>query len=59
MEVLQLVTSGYSNSQIASAMGIATTTVDTYKERIKAKFGLDTIIECVAQAVSIDLVTIR
>ena len=58
MEVLQLVTSGYSNSQIASALDVATTTVDSYKERIKSKFGLDTIIECVAHAVAGGLVTI-
>ena len=59
LEVLQLVTSGYSNAQIASAMGVATTTVDSYKERIKAKFGLDTIVECVASAVEAELVTTR
>jgi len=59
LEVLQLVTSGYSNSQIASAMNVATTTVDSYKERIKGKFGLDTIIECVAYAVDSSLVDIR
>ena len=58
LEVLQLVTSGYSNAQIASALGVATTTVDSYKERIKAKFGLDTLVECVARAVSIDLVNV-
>ena len=57
-EVLQLVTSGYSNSQIASALEVATTTVDSYKERIKTKFGLDTMIECVAHAVAGGLVTI-
>lgn len=59
LEVLQLVTSGYSNAQIAAAMGVATTTVDSYKERIKAKFGLDTIVECVASAVEAELVTTR
>ena len=59
LEVLQLVTSGYSNAQIAAAMGVATTTVDSYKERIKAKFGLDTIVECVAHAVASDLVQER
>lgn len=57
-EVLQLVTSGYSNAQIASALGIATTTVDTYKERIKAKFGHDTIIQCVASAVAKGIVEV-
>lgn len=59
LEVLQLVSSGYSNAQIASALGIATTTVDSYKERIKGKFGLDTLIECVAHAVALDLVEVR
>lgn len=59
LEVLQLVTSGYSNSQIASAMGVATTTVDSYKERIKGKFGLDTMVECVATAVELDLVRVN
>ncbi|MCR5519186.1 MAG: response regulator transcription factor [Bacteroidales bacterium] len=59
MEVLQMVTSGYSNSQIASAMGVATTTVDSYKERIKGKLGFDTIVECVAFAVSSSLVNVR
>ena len=56
LEVLQLVTSGDSNAQIASALGVATTTVDTYKERIKGKFGLDTLVECVAHAVELGLV---
>lgn len=59
LEVLQLVTSGYSNSQIAAAMDISKTTVDTYKERIKDKFGLDTLIECVAHAVVLNLVVVR
>lgn len=58
LEVLQLICSGYSNSQIAAAFGIATTTVETYKERIKAKFGMDTIIECVASAVARGIVTV-
>ena len=59
LEVLQLVTSGYSNAQIASAMGVATTTIDSYKERIKGKFGQDTLIECVAHAVASELVEVR
>lgn len=52
LEVLQLTTSGYSNGQIASALGISLNTVDSYKERIKGKFGLDSIVECVAHAVA-------
>lgn len=59
LEVLQLVTSGYSNSQIASALGVATTTVDSYKERIKNKFGLDSLVECVAHAVAQEMVSVK
>jgi Response regulator containing a CheY-like receiver domain and an HTH DNA-binding domain len=59
LEVLQLTTSGYSNGQIASAMGIALNTVDSYKERIKGKFGLDSIVECVAHAVADELVSTK
>lgn len=59
LEVLQLVTSGYGNAQIAQALNVATTTVDTYKERIKAKFGLDSLVECVARAVDMELVSVR
>lgn len=58
LEVLQLATSGYSNSQIASALEIALNTVDSYKERIKVKFGLDSIVECIAHAVSDGIVSV-
>ena len=56
LEVLQLTTSGYSNVQIASALEITVNTVESYKERIKAKFGLDSVVECVAHAVADGLV---
>lgn len=58
LEVLQLTTSGYSNAQIASALEISLNTVDSYKERIKGKFGLDSIVECVAHAVAKGIVTV-
>ena len=58
LEVLQFTTSGYSNSQIASALEISLNTVDSYKERIKGKFGLDSIVECVASAVKSGLVSV-
>lgn len=58
LDVLQLTTSGYSNAQIASALEISLNTVDSYKERIKTKFGLDSIIECVAHAVADGLVSV-
>ena len=59
LEVLQLTTSGYSNPQIASALEISLNTVDSYKERIKGKFGLDSIVECVAHAVAEGLVSTK
>lgn len=58
LDVLQLTTSGYSNAQIASALEISLNTVDSYKERIKTKFGLDSIVECVAHAVADGLVSV-
>lgn len=58
LEVLQLTTSGYSNPQIASALEISLNTVDSYKERIKGKFGLDSIVECVAHAVADGIVSV-
>ena len=58
LEVLQLATSGYSNPQIASALEISLNPVDSYKERIKGKFGLDSIVECVAHAVADGIVTV-
>ena len=57
LEVLQLTASGYSNLQIASALEISVNTVDSYKERIKGKFGLDSIVECVATAAAKGIVT--
>lgn len=58
LEVLQLTSSGYSNPQIASALEISINTVDSYKERIKGKFGLDSIVECVATAAAKGIVTV-
>jgi len=58
LEVLQLTTSGYTNAQIASALEISLNTVDSYKERIKGKFGLDSIVECVARAVADGVVNV-
>ena len=58
LEVLQLASSGYSNPQIASALEISVNTVDSYKERIKGKFGLDSIVECIAFAAASGIVTV-
>jgi len=59
LDVLQYITQGYSNSQIATALGIASNTVESYKERIKGKLGYDSIIECVAFALKKGLVLFR
>lgn len=59
MTVLQYAASGYSNSQIAKVMNIAPNTVESYKERIKNKLGYDTIIECVAFAISNGMIRFR
>jgi len=56
LSVLKYAASGYSNSQIATIMNISSNTVESYKERIKNKLGYDTIIECVAFAVSNGLI---
>lgn len=58
LEVLQLTASGYSNAQIASALEISLNTVDSYKERIKGKFGLDSVVECVAHATQDGIVSV-
>ncbi len=58
LEVLQFTTSGYSNGQMAAAMQISLNTVDSYKERIKGKFGLDSMVACVAHAVADGLVAV-
>ena len=58
LEVLQLTSSGYSNAQIASALEISVNTVDSYKERIKGKFGFDSIVECVATAAANGIVRV-
>jgi len=58
LEVLQLTASGYSNNQIASALDIKLNTVDSYKERIKGKFGLDSVVECVATAAANGIVAV-
>lgn len=59
INVLQKITSGMSNSEIAASIGISSSTVETYKDRIKSKLGFDSIVECVAFAVSSGIVSVR
>jgi DNA-binding NarL/FixJ family response regulator len=59
IEILQSVTDGFSNGEIASIMNISSNTVESYKDRIKWKLGYDSIIECVAFAISHGIVTFK
>ena len=59
LAVLNYAASGYGNLQIAKVMNISSNTVESYKERIKNKLGYDTLIECVAFAVSNGLISFK
>ena len=59
LSVLQKITSGMNNNEIAAALDIAPSTVETYKDRLKTKFGFKSIVECVAFAVSKGIVYIK
>jgi len=51
LEVLTLIGQGLMNAQIADQMGVSPRTVDTYRERIKAKLSLRTASELNRRAV--------
>jgi two-component system response regulator FixJ len=40
-EVLELIANGFRNREIAEHLGISTKTVETYKHRLKLRFGLE------------------
>jgi DNA-binding NarL/FixJ family response regulator len=56
-EVLRLVASGYSASDVGSQLGISSKTVDTYKQRIHEKLGLAGRPEYVHFALRLGLLT--
>ncbi|MEG2848654.1 MAG: response regulator transcription factor [Bacteroidales bacterium] len=47
LELLSLLANGYSSKEIATTMQITINTVETYKERIKSKLGVESIMEAV------------
>lgn len=55
IEILKLIAEGMSAKEISSMLGINVTTVESYKERIKGKLGVNTIIEAVVFAVKCEL----
>jgi len=51
MQVFELMGSGKSSRQIAAALGIDASTVETYRARIKAKLNLKTAVELLQYAI--------
>ena len=50
-EILQLVVEGHSSAAIASTLGLASTTVDTYRSRLMAKLQVNNVPELVRFAI--------
>lgn len=57
LKVLELLAKGNAVKTIAEKLNMSTSTVETYKERIKSRLGADSIIEVVAFAVRNGIVT--
>jgi two-component system invasion response regulator UvrY len=55
-QVLCLLASGKGTKEIASALGLSSPTIATYKSRIMAKLGLSTTVELARYAIMNDLV---
>lgn len=54
-EILKMLATGYSVKEISTKLSIGITTVESYKERIKNKLGVNTIMEAVVFAVKCEL----
>lgn len=55
IEILKMLACGSSVKDISAALKVNVTTVESYKERIKNKLGVDTIMEAVVFAVKCEL----
>lgn len=51
MEVFQLIGNGYSTRQIAEKLGLSSKTIDSYREHLKLKLGLETGADLVRHAI--------
>lgn len=51
MEVFQLIGNGYSTRQIAQQLNLSSKTIDSYREHLKLKLGLDSGAELVRHAI--------
>lgn len=51
MEVFQLIGNGYSTRQIAQKLGLSSKTIDSYREHLKLKLGLETGADLVRHAI--------
>lgn len=52
LEILRLMGQGFKTSKVASMLGLSSKTVDTHRERIKEKLGVETAAELVVLAVN-------
>jgi DNA-binding NarL/FixJ family response regulator len=51
MEVFQLIGNGYSTRQIAEKLHLSSKTIDSYREHLKLKFGLESGADLVRHAI--------
>ena len=56
-EVLQLVTEGKSNKEIASTINVTVKTIEFHKARISKELGVHTTAELTKQAITLGLVS--
>lgn len=58
IKVLKSLADGNSSKQVAEELHISVTTVESYKERIKNKFGCDTVVEMVVYAIKNNIIAV-
>jgi len=51
IEIVRYLSQGYSTKELASMLRIEATTVESYKERIKEKMGVKTVVQIVVTAI--------
>ncbi|RSM62104.1 hypothetical protein DMB66_22730 [Actinoplanes sp. ATCC 53533] len=59
IETLRWIASGFTHAQIATRMGLSTTTVDTYAKRIRAKLNVSNKAELTRVAIELGHVVQR
>ncbi|MDR2037597.1 MAG: response regulator transcription factor [Bacteroidales bacterium] len=59
IEVIKYLVQGYSTKELASRLGIEVNTVESYKDRIKEKLGVKTVVQIVVTAIKKGIVNIE